>query len=187
MPDTDPVDYHALAIAFDLSSEPFDHRHRPMTFGFAQSPDGVIWHATQPGRPLHHFQKIRVGISSFFFLHIFTNDIIAGDHPLGVVVSTRPSIEAVVNGDVHSGPFLNGPNLTFTREEVSERRKNVRSPALDNQEFRSMWSTGQVPFIPVAASKALSFEILVELRVQVGSDLFDFKIDPELVIEGDFK
>ena len=184
---SDPFDYHALAIAFDLASEPFDHRHRPMTFGFAHSPDGVVWHATQPGRPLHHFQKIRVGIRSFFFVHVFSNEVIDGNHPQGLIVSARPSIEAVVNGKNHQGPFQGGSNIPFSARDLSGPIEGVRSPALDDQEFRTMWHTPQIPFLPMETSQVLSFEVLVELRIQVEGRAFDFKIDPELVIEGDFK
>ncbi len=185
MSGNDSYAFHALAVAFDLATKPFDGRHRPMIFGFAHSHDGVVWHADQPGRSLHQFQRIRVGTQSDFFVHIFTNDKIEFSHPLGLVISTRPSIEAVVKGNVHAGPFEAGPNVIFAKKELSGPTESVRSPALNSQTFASMWATGNVPFVPVAAGEALSFEVLVELRVRVHGKDFDFKIDPELIIEGD--
>ena len=185
MPGTDSYPFHALAIAFELETEPFDGRHRPMTFGFAHSRDGLIWHADQADRPLHQFERIRVGINSDFFVHIFTNDAIDGAHPLGLVISSRPSIEAVVDGNAQKGPFQDGPNILFRKEELAGPKEKVRSPALGNQEFGFMWSAGKLPFVPVAAGMEWAFEVLVELRVQAEGKTFDFKIDPELVVEGD--
>ncbi|MEM9557550.1 MAG: hypothetical protein AAGC60_25045 [Acidobacteriota bacterium] len=180
-----PPRYHALALAFDFDSEPFDHRHRPMISGFAQSRDGEIWHASDPDRPLDRFQRMRIRSDSSFFLHIFTDDPIDGNHPLGLVISSRPSIEAVAAGRNPQGPFADGPNLVFSGKEFEPPLRDVPSAALDGRVFGFMWSTTELPFVSLNSRERRSFELLVELRARIDDRVFDFKVDPELVIEGD--
>jgi hypothetical protein len=176
----------ALDIAFSVDSIPFDGRHRPMKFGFAQSTQPNIWEPLEGDRRLDQFELLQAGSGSDFYLWIRSNDTIDAKKPQAVLFSSRPAIETVATGKADlEGPFPgHGANIPFRQDQVSEPLLGLSSPALKHERFTYTWNLGPVAMIQLLPKEERSFELLVELRILKDGEPHDFKVDPELVIRG---
>lgn len=174
-----------LDLSFSHTDPTFDGRHRPMASAYVMSDDGALWQPVDPGRGLNTFQELYVASGDLFYLRLFSNDAIDDGRPVGLVFSSRPAIEVAGQNQRSDSPFDIGANISFDQKSMPVPQKDQVSAGLGDQRFDFMWTIGPVAFLSMQPGETMRFEILAEIRVMIDGAVFDFKVDPELVVRGD--
>ncbi len=186
-----PIYAQALEFAINPSQAlpPYDGRHRRMSFGFGYLPvSGGPLQATQPVRDLWKFESVdlRIAREIRFDLKLCTA---AGIVPQILVLQFRPSMDALAESlaDPPHSPLVGGnTEALIIRDFGDPVLGGTPVPALKNESFGAIWTLPWLLRVPGPGIR-WQYELLVDLLMSSEGKSYHFKVDPELIIEGEGK
>ncbi len=186
----------ALAMNPTTFQLPYDGRHRRMNFGLQyQDDNSETWQVFDDQRSLSNFQRVDVPFHEQIrlCLLICSNEG-NGFQPKAMVFQSRPAMDELMDADhLPESSLLGGgdklivaPRLKVPRGVEFTEQEGGAVPALDGNSFTHIWCVEATLEPPSGGAK---YEVLVDLVMVLDSEdqAFHFKLDPELIVEGQGK